>query len=203
MTTTRGHSFPLTAQSDGHGSHFEHELDPPPAPALVLAPISRKKQAVVLFSAFTTIALTIGYNQCFGVFQEFYLSADQDVLTPAPASAATPPTALLAFVGTLCYGLTWVGGIVVNPIISRIEHGAWESTATSSSSPSSSSSRLWQLRALHRLTPKTITMSGVCLMSLGFASALKHIHMASSSYPGLARRLGDVPAVLPTPSSSP
>ncbi|KAK8136170.1 hypothetical protein PG984_004110 [Apiospora sp. TS-2023a] len=173
-------------------------------PTLALAPISRKKQAAVLFSAFTTIALTIGYNQCFGVFQEYYLSADQDVLAPAPASAASPPTALLAFVGTLCYGLTWTGGIVVNPIISRIEHGAWESTATSSSSSSSSPSRLRRLRALRLLTPKTITMSGVCLMSLGFALAslstsIWHLLLTQGLLVGLGMSLLYFPLLAPAP----
>ncbi|KAK8038301.1 monocarboxylate transporter [Apiospora phragmitis] len=100
---------------------------------------------------------------------EFYLSADQDILTPSPASATSPPTALLAFVGTLCYGLTWAGGIIVNPIISRIEHRAWESTATPSSS---SSARLWRLRALRHLTPRTITISGyVYLAPVAYAGA--------------------------------
>ncbi|KAK7966859.1 uncharacterized protein PG986_001136 [Apiospora aurea] len=162
-----------------------------------LAPISRKKQAAVLLSAFTTIALTIGYNQCFGVFQQFYLSADQDVLTPSPASAASPPTALLAFVGTLCYGLTWAGGIVVNPVISRIEHGAWESGT-------SQSSRLWYIRALRLLTPRMITMSGVCMMSLGFALAslstsIWHLLLTQGLIVGLGMSLLYFPLLAPAP----
>ncbi|KAK4165480.1 major facilitator superfamily domain-containing protein [Cladorrhinum sp. PSN259] len=122
-------------------------------------PVSRKKQATVLLAAFTTIALTIGYNQTFGVFQEYYLSPSQDVLDPSPASQASAPTALLAFVGTLCYGLTWSGGILVNPVISRIEHGSWQTA----------SSR--RRRILRFLTNRTITVSGVLMMSAGFALA--------------------------------
>jgi MFS family permease len=133
----------------------------PASPVPALAPISRKKQATVLFSAFMTIALTIGYNQCFGVFQEYYLSSSQDVLVPSPSSQATPPTALLAFVGTLCYGLTWAGGILVNPVISRIEVGTWAPTP----------SRLWRRKLLRLLTPRTITISGVVMMAAGFALA--------------------------------
>lgn len=143
-------TIPLTAS--GVGS----EPDPTPAPAL--PPISRKKQAAVLFSAFVTIALTIGYNQTFGVFQEYYLSSSQDVLVPPPG----PQVSLLAFVGTLCYGLTWAGGILVNPVISRIERGTWAASATP---------RLWRRRILRRLTPRTITISGVLIMSAGFALA--------------------------------
>ncbi|KAI1337506.1 major facilitator superfamily domain-containing protein [Xylariaceae sp. FL0016] len=132
-------------------------------PATAMPPVSRKKQAAVLFSAFGSIALTIGYNQCFGVFQEYYLSSKQDMLMPAPASQASPPTALLSFVGTLCYGLTWAGGILVNPIISRLENGTW--------APTTPSTRLWRRRLLRLLAPRTITVLGVFLMSAGFASA--------------------------------
>lgn len=132
--------------------------------ATILPPVSRRKQATVLLSAFMTIVLTIGYNQTYGVFQEYYLSKFQNVLDPSPASQATPPTALLAFVGTLGAGLTWAGSILVNPLISRIEHRTW-------SSHSSSTQKLWRRLILRKLTPRTITISGVLLMSLGFALA--------------------------------
>jgi hypothetical protein len=155
---TETQTVPLTARRAG--SRVESESDSVPVPAL--PPISRTKQAAVLFSAFVTIALTIGYNQCFGVFQEYYLSSSQDVLVPPP-STASPPTALLAFVGTLCYGLTWAGGILVNPVMSRIEHGTWV--------PTTPSTRLWRRRLLRLLTPRTITISGVFMMSTGFALA--------------------------------
>lgn len=142
-------------------SEVVSESDWTPAPAL--PPISRKKQAAVLCSAFVAIALTIGYNQCFGVFQEYYLSSSQDVLVPSPASQVSPPTALLAFVGSLCYGLTWAGGILVNPVISRIEHGNW--------APTTPSTRLWRRRILRWLAPRTITISGVLIVSAGFTLA--------------------------------
>lgn len=138
---------------------YESGLTPAPA----LPHISHRKQAAVLSSAFVAIALTIGYNQCFGVFQEYYLSSSQDVLVPSPASQASPPTALLAFVGSLCYGLTWAGGILVNPLISRIEHGRWAATTPST--------RLWHRRILRLLAPRTITISGVLIVSAGFMLA--------------------------------
>ncbi|KAK0621752.1 major facilitator superfamily domain-containing protein, partial [Bombardia bombarda] len=128
-----------------------------------LPPISHKKQAAVLASAFMAIALTIGYDQTYGVFQEYYLSPSQDVIVPAPALQEPRPTALLAFVGTLCYGLTWGGGILVNPVISRIELGIW--------APATPSTRLWRRRMLRLLTLKTITISGVLMMAAGFALA--------------------------------
>jgi len=163
--------------------------------APVLPPISRKKQAAVLFSAFGSIAMTIGYNQCFGVFQEYYLSESQDVLIPAPASQASPPTALLAFVGTLCYGLTWAGGILVNPVISRIEHGRWDSTPTT---------RLWRRRALRLLKPRTITMSGVLVMSTGFllasfSKSIWHLLLTQGFLAGMGMSLLYFPLLAPAP----
>ena len=152
--------IPLTARH----ARFEvasEEPDLTPVPAL--PPISRKKQAAVLCSAFVTIALTIGYNQSFGVFLEYYLSSSQDVLVPSPASQASPPTALLAFVGSLCYGLTWGGGIVVNPVISRLENGNW--------APTTPSTRLWGRGVSRLLAPRTITVSGVLMVAAGFTLA--------------------------------
>lgn len=165
-------------------------------PASALPPISRRKQATVLLSAFVTIALTIGYNQCFGVFQEYYLSPDQDIIVPAPAEQASPPTALLAFVGTLCYGLTWAGGLFVNPVISRIEHGTW--------APTTPSTRLWRRRIVRLLRPRTITISGVLMMSLGFAlaslsSSIWQLLLTQGFLVGLGMSLLYFPLLAPAP----
>ncbi|KAL2190329.1 MFS general substrate transporter [Thermothelomyces heterothallicus CBS 203.75] len=163
MATSSRDSILLATRPGGSGPPAPAP-SPAPAPAPALPPISRKKQAAVLFSAFMTTALTIGYNQSFGVFQQYYLSPSQDVLIPSPASQASPPpTALLAFVGTLCYGLTWAGGIVVNPVIARLEHGRWASATCST--------RLRRRRVLRLLTPRVITVSGVLVTSAGFVLA--------------------------------
>ncbi|KAI1263588.1 major facilitator superfamily domain-containing protein [Xylariaceae sp. FL1019] len=169
----------------------------PPAPAL--PPISRKKQVVVLLSAFGTIALTIGYNQCFGVFQEYYLSPTQNVLAASSsASSASPQTALLGFVGTLCYGLTWAGGIIVNPVISRIEDGTWGPTAAAPST------HAWRRRTLRLLAPRTITVLGVVMTSLGFAlgslsSSIGHLLLTQGLLVGLGMSLLYFPLLAPAP----
>lgn len=170
------------------------ESDSSPAPGL--PPISRKKQAAVLSSAFMAIALTIGYNQCFGVFQEYYLSSGQNVLVPSPASQPSPPTAILAFVGTLCYGLTWAGGILVNPVISRIEQGTWI--------PSTPSTRLWHRKILRLLTPRTITISGVLMVSVGFtlasiSSSVWQLLLTQGFLVGLGMSLLYFPLLAPAP----
>ncbi|KAI1119385.1 major facilitator superfamily domain-containing protein [Nemania sp. NC0429] len=163
----------------------------------VEAPVPRKKQAVVLLSAFATIALTIGYNQCFGVFQEYYLSPTQNVIVPSPASQAAPPTALLSFVGTLCYGLTWAGGILVNPVISRIEHGTWAPATTPST-------RAWRRRGLRLLKPRTITILGVVMMSAGFglaslSSSVWHLLLTQGLLVGFGMSLLYFPLLAPAP----
>lgn len=184
--------IPLRERQAGSRVDSEPGLTPVPA----LPPISRRKQAAVLFSAFMTIFLTIGYNQCFGVFQEYYLSFDQDILVPSPASQTPVPTALLAFVGTLCYGLTWGGGIIVNPVISRIEHGTWASETPSA--------RRLHRKILRLLTPRTITISGVLLTSAGFALAslstsIWHLLLTQGFLAGLGMSLLYFPLLAPAP----
>ena len=125
----------------------------------------------MLLSAFLAICLTIGYNQCYGVFQEYYLSPSQELLVPAPSSMTEPPSAELAFVGTLGSGLTWAGSIFVNPLISRIDYFAsMPSAAPSTGAPQSRSRRAWH-QLLCRLASRHITILGAALMSLGFLLA--------------------------------
>ncbi|KAI0508968.1 major facilitator superfamily domain-containing protein [Xylaria bambusicola] len=174
--------------------HAERQDTPATEP--VLPPIPRKKQIVVLLSAFATIALTIGYNQCFGVFQEYYLSPTQDILKSSPATQASPPTALLSFVGTLCYGLTWAGGILVNPVMSRLEHGAW--------APSNPSARAWRRRGSRLLKPRTITILGVVMMSAGFglaslSTSIWHLLLTQGLLLGLGMSLLYFPLLAPAP----
>ena len=158
--------------------------------------VSHKKQAAVLSSAFATIALTIGYNQTFGVFQEYYLSSSQDVLVLSPAPRSSSVTALIAFVGTLCYGLTWAGGIIVNPIISRIEHGTWAPTTTST--------QPWRRRFQRLLTIRTITVSGVLIIFAGFtlasfSSSVWHLLLTQGLLVGFGMSLLYFPLLAPAP----
>jgi hypothetical protein len=81
-----------------------------------LRPITRQRQILVLISSFLTIIMTIGFSQAYGVFQSYYTSPTQTLLSTNSTSGA-----LVAFVGTLGYGLTWGGSIVVNPIMARLE----------------------------------------------------------------------------------
>jgi hypothetical protein len=84
---------------------------------LELRPITRQRQAIVLLSSFLTICITIGFNQSYGVFQNYYTSPGQTML-PKPT---TNEGALIAFVGTLGSGLTWAGSILVNPLMERLD----------------------------------------------------------------------------------
>lgn len=82
---------------------------------------TRKKQALVLLSTFLMIFQTIGINQTYGVFQEFYTTSPASFL---PAKQANNRAAV-AFVGTLGAGLTWGGSIFVNPLVSRTNDVRW------------------------------------------------------------------------------
>src|SRR6187402_617688 len=98
-------------------SDLEAPLTPSPTESPdQLTPITRRRQIVVLISGFLTICITIGYNQAYGVFQSYYMSPTQSMLP----QSTSKDSALVAFVGTLAYGLTWAGSIVVNPIMARL-----------------------------------------------------------------------------------
>jgi len=84
-----------------------------------LGPITKQRQIIVLISSFLTIFITIGFNQSYGVFQSYYTSSSQTMLPQSTKNDG----ALIAFVGTLGYGLTWVGSIGVNPIMARLNLG--------------------------------------------------------------------------------
>jgi len=57
----------------------------------------------------------IGINGVFGIFQDFYTSAESNI------PSARGNDALVSLVGTIGSGLTWSGGIFVNPMIARVE----------------------------------------------------------------------------------
>ncbi len=80
-----------------------------------LHPTTSRRQLLVLISSFLTICITIGLNQSYGVFQSYYTSPSQTILSTSNSSSA-----LTAFIGTLGYGLTWSGSIFVNPILARL-----------------------------------------------------------------------------------
>lgn len=84
-------------------------------------PPTRKKQAIVLVSTFLMIFQTIGINQTYGVFQEFYTTSPVSFLPEKQANNR----AAVAFVGTLGAGLTWGGSIFVNPLVSRTKDIRW------------------------------------------------------------------------------
>ncbi|KAI1325948.1 major facilitator superfamily domain-containing protein [Xylariaceae sp. FL0255] len=160
--------------------------------ASILPPVSRKKQAIVLLAAFSTIALTIGYNQTYGVFQEYYLMSQQDVLSPSPSSMADPPTSLVSFVGTLCYGLTWAGGLAVSPLLLRIEAGSLKEYDGRIS------------KYYRYITHRTITISGIILIAIGFllasaAHKIWHLVLTQGLLAGIGMSLLYFPILSPAP----
>ncbi|CAK7216105.1 hypothetical protein SBRCBS47491_002719 [Sporothrix bragantina] len=198
-------------------SNEDEEDDFHATPAL--PPVSRSQQASVLVAAFLAIALSIGYNQCYGVFQEYYLSANQNVLVSSPAASSSasstasgqPSTALLAFVGTLGGGLTWAGSIFVNPWLSRVEYAAQTPASQNANGHNANSSGQPLLQRLlksarHGLiaSPRSITLAGVALMGLGFllasfATQVWHLLLTQGLLYGLGSSMLYFPQLGPAP----
>jgi MFS family permease len=118
---------PRTEANDADGqSDFDTPEDTvPPTHHSVpsqLRPVTRRRQMTVLIASFFAVFLTIGINQSYGVFLAYYLStgSDPEGQDPFLPASAAENKALLAFVGTLGAGLTWAGGIFVNPIMARV-----------------------------------------------------------------------------------
>ncbi|KAK7058108.1 monocarboxylate transporter [Favolaschia claudopus] len=78
-------------------------------------PPTRRYQAILLISGFMMIFQIIGINSVFGIFQDFYTSEQSNI------PSARGNDAVVALVGTLGSGLTWSGGIFVNPILARVK----------------------------------------------------------------------------------
>jgi hypothetical protein len=72
----------------------------------------------------------IGLNSSYGIFQEYYTSSQSHL-------KGSQNDALVSLVGSIGSGLTWSGGIIVSPLMSRVQHVQY------------------------------ITLSGVVIMSLG------------------------------------
>ncbi|KAH8593559.1 MFS monocarboxylate transporter-like protein [Bisporella sp. PMI_857] len=112
-TTNRSLPHTFEPETENGASQLDHHTS---VTASELWPITRQRQMLVLISAFLTTAITIGFNQAYGVFQSYYISPTQTML---PKSTSRDG-ALVAFVGTLGYGLTWGGSIFVNPVMARL-----------------------------------------------------------------------------------
>ncbi|KAF7341566.1 Monocarboxylate transporter [Mycena sanguinolenta] len=130
---------------------------------------SRRYQMLLLLSGFMTIFQIIGINGVFGIFQDFYTSEDSNI------PSARGNDALVALVGTLGSGLTWSGGIFVNPIQARVE------------------------------SVKLVTFAGAAIMSLGlllasFSSALWQLFLTQGLLYGVGSSLYYFPIMTIAPT---
>ncbi|KMQ45647.1 Major facilitator superfamily domain [Trichophyton rubrum] len=132
-----------------HGAETAIEMRPADAPGgHEFAPTTRRRQFAVLICSFLAVAMTIGPNFSYGVFQEYYVTSTYSVLDPSEAQNR----AAVALVGTLGAGLTWSGSIVINPLVSRVSGNANQKIATAgcclmsaSYALASLSQKLWHL----------------------------------------------------------
>ncbi|KAH9897700.1 MFS general substrate transporter [Cubamyces lactineus] len=77
---------------------------------------SQTYQCLLVFAGFMMTFHVIGINSIYGLFQEFYTSADTNIV------GAQGQDALVSLVGTIGSGLTWSGSVFVNPMIRRFDN---------------------------------------------------------------------------------
>ncbi|KAJ6566433.1 MFS general substrate transporter [Mycena capillaripes] len=106
-----GGTGPYSSTTSVHPGSGENRVSRPEDP-----PPTRGYQALLLLSGFMMIFHIIGISGVFGIFQDFYTSPESNI------PSARGNDAVVALVGTIGSGLTWSGGIFVNPIIARVEN---------------------------------------------------------------------------------
>ncbi|KAK5303419.1 hypothetical protein LTR99_005181 [Exophiala xenobiotica] len=115
---TRASQHPILLLEVQDESALEQSL-PPENAQPAMRPVSRKRQTSILLCAFMDVFVTIGLNQAYGVFLNYYLTDGSSEKDPFLPKSEVSSKAMLAFVGTLAAGLTWGGSIFVNPIMAR------------------------------------------------------------------------------------
>ncbi|KAJ7881797.1 monocarboxylate transporter [Mycena olivaceomarginata] len=123
-----------------------HARHAPPSPTAAEIPDPHYRK----HPSFMMIFQIIGINSVFGIFQDFYTSEDSNI------PSARGNDAIVALVGTIGSGLTWSGGIFVNPILARVESVKLITFAGAAIMSlglllASFSSNLWQLFATQAL----------------------------------------------------
>jgi hypothetical protein len=81
----------------------------------LIQPSSQKRQIAVLISGFLTVLITVGMNQTYGVFLEFYVNVNSPHFDNFLPSSQASNKAMVAFVETLGAKLTWGGSILLTP----------------------------------------------------------------------------------------
>ncbi|KIJ66605.1 hypothetical protein HYDPIDRAFT_86239 [Hydnomerulius pinastri MD-312] len=119
MVTSQEIELTPAANAQAHGLTTPSETEEQPeheAPqdAFADARPTKRYQTLLLLSGFIMIFNVIGINSIFGVFQEYYTSADSNI------PDAIGQDALVSLAGTVGAGLTWAGSIFVNPWMARI-----------------------------------------------------------------------------------
>ncbi|KAJ7221791.1 major facilitator superfamily domain-containing protein [Mycena haematopus] len=130
---------------------------------------SRRYQILLLLSGFMMIFQIIGINGVFGIFKDFYTSEQSTI------PSARGNDAVVALVGTIGSGLTWSGGVFVNPLLARIE------------------------------SVKLITFAGAAIMSLGlllasFSSSLWQLFLTQALIYGIGSSLYYFPIMTIAPT---
>ncbi|KAK7058109.1 monocarboxylate transporter [Favolaschia claudopus] len=130
---------------------------------------NHRYQVLLLLCGFMMCFHVIGINSVFGLFQEHYTSEQTNV------PSARGNDGVVSLVGTIGSGLTWSGGIFVNPILARVK------------------------------SVKLITFGGATIMSLGllfasFCSSLWQLFLTQSLLYGIGTSLYYFPIITIAPT---
>lgn len=123
MAESQSHILRDLSGSESGTNEVAHE-DPP---------VTRRYQTLLLVAGFFTMFQVIGINSIYGIFQvsRSYTKAPKPYLNVRKEFYTSPKTnivdgegqdALVSLVGTIGSGLTWSGGILVNPFITRVKN---------------------------------------------------------------------------------
>lgn len=110
----------IEQSEDGIG-HDLLRIETPDNAQPAMLPVSRQRQLSILICAFFDVFITIGMNQAYGVFLNYYLDPVHHEHGTFLPPEQLKSKALIAFVGTLGAGLTWGGSIFVNPLMARVK----------------------------------------------------------------------------------
>lgn len=128
----------------------------------------RRYQYTLLICGFLMTFNVIGINSSYGIFQEFYTSSQTHL------KDSQGQDALVSLVGAIATGLTWSGGIVVSPLMAKVQKVQW------------------------------ITLTGVGVMSVGlfsvsFSTKIWHLFLTQTILYGLGSSLYYFPIISITP----
>ncbi|THV04392.1 MFS general substrate transporter [Dendrothele bispora CBS 962.96] len=206
-TTTTSNGLQATdadvlQNSERERSRDLSSLSPVPIPPET---VTRSYQIKLVLAGSLMTFHTIGINQVYGIFQEFYTSSESNI------SDVQGQDALVSLVGCIGTGLTWSGCIFVSPLMEKTKNLSWSwswnwrKRIRRSTTSDSSTRRTQSSRKLTIDNVKLITLVGALIMSMGlvfasFATKLWHLYLTQALLYGLGSSMYYYPLITLAPT---